>query len=118
MLYRLLTGQLPFRGSNRMVLNQVMNDEPQSPKVFDDQIPFDLATIALKAMEKGQKNRFVSAGKMAENGINVAVGSQVYLVSKNDLQVIRHLKFHPNHARRSVCPYAIDGAPNGASSNW
>ena len=27
-LYQLLTGELPFRGNQRMLLNQVLNDEP------------------------------------------------------------------------------------------
>ena len=30
-LYRLLTDELPFRGTMRMLLHQVQNDEPVSP---------------------------------------------------------------------------------------
>ena len=31
-LYQLLTNELPFRGNNRMLLHQVLNDEPRSPR--------------------------------------------------------------------------------------
>ncbi|MEL7496180.1 MAG: protein kinase [Planctomycetota bacterium] len=65
MLFRLLSGQLPFRGSHRMLLHQVMNVEPPLPMSFDDEIPDDLATIAMKAMEKEQRNRYQSAGELA-----------------------------------------------------
>jgi serine/threonine-protein kinase len=36
-LYRLLTGELPFRGNSRMVIHQLLNDEPKAPRSFDDQ---------------------------------------------------------------------------------
>ena len=31
-LYQLLTGELPFRGNSRMLLHQVLHDEPRSPR--------------------------------------------------------------------------------------
>ncbi len=31
-LYQLLTGELPFRGTQRMLLNQVLHDEPRPPR--------------------------------------------------------------------------------------
>ena len=67
MLYRLLTGHLPFRGTSKNVLSQVMNEPAPAPKTFDDQIPFDLATIALKAMEKDKKDRYSNAEEMADD---------------------------------------------------
>src|SRR5262249_15599064 len=49
-LYRMLTGELPFRGNTRMLLQQVMHDEPRAPRSLNDRIPRDVETICLKAM--------------------------------------------------------------------
>jgi tRNA A-37 threonylcarbamoyl transferase component Bud32 len=51
-LYELLTGELPFRGNRRMLLHQVLRDEPRPPRALNDHIPRDLETITLKAMAK------------------------------------------------------------------
>ena len=51
-LYELLSGELPFRGNRRMLLHQVLNDEPRPPRTLNDQIPRDLETICMKAMAK------------------------------------------------------------------
>src|SRR5437660_1037437 len=34
--FELLTGELPFRGNQRMLLHQVLNDEPRSPRSLND----------------------------------------------------------------------------------
>src|SRR5262249_37615619 len=47
-LYELLTGELPFRGNIRMLLHQVLHDEPRSPRSLNDRIPRDLETVCLK----------------------------------------------------------------------
>ena len=51
-LFQMLSGELPFRGTPRMLLHQVLNDEPRSPRSLNDRIPRDLETITLKAMAK------------------------------------------------------------------
>ena len=64
-LYELLTGELPFRGSLRMLLQQVLRDEPPPPRKLNSKIPRDLATICLQAMAKAQTSRYATAGAMA-----------------------------------------------------
>ncbi len=64
-LYLLLTGELPFRGNQRMLIHQVLNDEPRPPRNLVDTIPRDLETICLKAMAKDPARRFASAGELA-----------------------------------------------------
>ena len=64
-LYLLLTGELPFRGNQRMLIHQVLNDEPRPPRNLVDTIPRDLETICLKAMAKEPARRFASAGELA-----------------------------------------------------
>src|SRR5262249_10892824 len=51
-LYELVTGDLPFRGSRVMMLHQVLREEPRAPRKINDKIPRDLETISLKAMAK------------------------------------------------------------------
>src|SRR5262245_53632837 len=63
--YQLLTGELPFRGNTRMLLHQVLHDEPRSPRSLNDQLPRDLQTICLKALAKEPKQRYQTAGEMS-----------------------------------------------------
>ncbi|MFK7736286.1 MAG: WD40 repeat domain-containing serine/threonine protein kinase [Pirellulaceae bacterium] len=66
-LYRMLSGELPFRGSQRMLIYQVMYDDPKSPRVLNDRIPRDLETIALKALSKEPARRYESAQAFADD---------------------------------------------------
>jgi WD40 repeat protein/serine/threonine protein kinase len=65
-LYQLLCGELPFRGSRGMIVHQVLHEEPIPPRKINDKIPRDLETICLKAMAKKPAWRFQRAGEMAE----------------------------------------------------
>jgi serine/threonine protein kinase len=66
-LYELLTGELPFRGSKMMILHQVLHEEPRSLRRLNDRIPRDLETICLKAMAKTPARRYVTAQELAED---------------------------------------------------
>lgn len=66
-LFHLLTGELPFRGTKRMLLYQVIHDEPRSPRRLNDHIPRDLATICMKAMAKEPQRRYQLAREFAED---------------------------------------------------
>ncbi len=65
-LYQLLTGVLPFRGtSGHIILKRLLNEEPRRPRRFDATIPRELETICLKCLEKKPGNRFPDAGVLA-----------------------------------------------------
>jgi tRNA A-37 threonylcarbamoyl transferase component Bud32 len=64
-LYELLTGELPFRGNARMLLVQVVSDEPRPPRLLNDRIPRDLETICLKCLQKDPARRYRTAGGLA-----------------------------------------------------
>jgi hypothetical protein len=64
-LYQVSTGELPFRGTKRMLLHQVLHDEPRPPRRLNDAIPRDLETICLKAMAKEPGRRYATAGALA-----------------------------------------------------
>jgi WD40 repeat protein len=64
-LYEMLTGELPFRGNKRMLLLQVLQDEPRPPRRLNDHIPRDLETICLKAMAKESARRYPTAADLS-----------------------------------------------------
>jgi serine/threonine protein kinase len=66
-LYELLTGERPFRGNREMLLLQVLNDEPRSPRQLNNKAPGDLETICLKAMAKSPARRYATAAELADD---------------------------------------------------
>jgi serine/threonine protein kinase len=66
-LFELLSGEIPFRGATRMLLHEVVHDEPRHPRSLNDRIPKDLATICLKAMAKEASRRYATARDMADD---------------------------------------------------
>jgi WD40 repeat protein len=66
-LYRLLTGQLPFTGDDPpALLRQIADEPPAPPRAVRPGVPRDLETICLKALEKDPADRFPTAGAFAE----------------------------------------------------
>jgi WD40 repeat protein/serine/threonine protein kinase len=66
-LYEMVTGERPFHGTTRMVLHQVLHDEPRPPRRLNDRIPCDLETICLKAMAKMPGHRYATAAQLADD---------------------------------------------------
>ena len=65
-LFRMLSGELPFRGSRRMLLDKVIEEEPPQIRSLNDRVPRDLETIALHAMQKDPEKRYQTAKTFAE----------------------------------------------------
>jgi len=66
-LFELLTGELPFRGDTRMLVVQILRDEPPSPRKLNSRIPRDLETICLKCLEKEPSRRYQTARDIADD---------------------------------------------------
>jgi hypothetical protein len=64
-LYEMLTGERPFQGNRRMLLLQVLEDDPRPPRRLKSSVPRDLEIICLKAMNKSPARRYASAREMA-----------------------------------------------------
>ena len=64
-LFQLLTGELPFRGSMRILLHKVIHDDPPAPRSLEGRVPRDLDTICLKCLEKEPSRRYSDAGELA-----------------------------------------------------
>ncbi|MCA8997324.1 MAG: protein kinase [Planctomycetaceae bacterium] len=66
-LYEMLTGELPFRGSLRVLIDQVHKFDPRSPRKINDRIPRDLETICLKCLEKVPSKRYQDAETLEDD---------------------------------------------------
>jgi len=67
-LYELLTGGPPFRGTTALeILDQVKNAEPVPPSRLVPGLPRDVETIALKCLQKEPEKRYDSATVLAED---------------------------------------------------
>lgn len=66
-LYEMLTGERPFRGNRRMLLLQVLEDDPRPPRQLNDKVPRDLETICLKALARSPARRYASAAELADD---------------------------------------------------
>jgi eukaryotic-like serine/threonine-protein kinase len=67
-LYELLTGGPPFRGTTALeVLDQVKNTEPVPPSRLVPRLPRDIETIAMTCLQKEPGQRYDSATALAED---------------------------------------------------
>jgi len=67
-LYELLTLQAPFNGRDRReLLRQICFEEPRPLRRLNPDIPGELETIVLKALEKNPADRYASAQELAED---------------------------------------------------
>ena len=65
-LFRMLTGELPFRGNSQMQIHQRLTQEPPDPRTLNRFISSDLATICLKCLELDPNRRFATARELAD----------------------------------------------------
>jgi tRNA A-37 threonylcarbamoyl transferase component Bud32 len=66
-LYELLTGVRPFHGERRLLVLQVLEDDPRPPRRLNEKVPRDLETICLKAMAKSPGRRYQTAQDFADD---------------------------------------------------
>ena len=66
MLYEMLVGQLPFRGSVAAVIGQIMTQTPPAPRELCDGVDAELESICLKMMAKSSAERYASMSEVAD----------------------------------------------------
>jgi tetratricopeptide (TPR) repeat protein len=66
-LYELLTGELPFRGTRVMIVQQVVHEEPRPPRRLNHAVPRDVETVCLKCLEKDPARRYATARALADD---------------------------------------------------
>ncbi len=64
-LFELLTSELPFRGNQRMMVVQIQQDDPPSPRKLQTRVPRDLDTIFFRCLEKPPGKRYQTAAELA-----------------------------------------------------
>ncbi len=60
-LFRMLTGELPFRGNARMQLHNRLTSDPPEPRGLDATVPVDLSTICWKCIQRDPNHRYATA---------------------------------------------------------
>lgn len=66
-LYELLTGEKPFRGTAQAVRLQILRDDPVPVRKLNALVPRDLETICAKCLEKDPNKRYQTAGELAHD---------------------------------------------------
>lgn len=66
-LFELLTSELPFRGESRMLMIQIINDDPPSPRKLNSRVPRDLETVCLKCLQKQPSQRYATSQDLADD---------------------------------------------------
>lgn len=66
-LYELLSGQVPFKGSLGEVLAKVQHEEPPPLRLLAPRVHRDLETIVLKCMAKEVSARYPTAAELADD---------------------------------------------------
>jgi hypothetical protein len=85
-LFQLLTGELPFRGNQRMLLVQIQNEEAPSPRKLNAAIPRDLETVTLKCLEKSPDRRYQTAQALADELRRFVRGEPIHARPINSAQ--------------------------------
>ncbi|HWB04172.1 MAG TPA: protein kinase [Verrucomicrobiales bacterium] len=68
MLYEVLTGKVPISGnSHAEMLTKLRNEDPSSPAWMRPGLPADLETICMKCLRKRPRDRYASAGDLADD---------------------------------------------------
>jgi tRNA A-37 threonylcarbamoyl transferase component Bud32/ribosomal protein S27E len=65
-LFRMLTGELPFRGNAQLQIHQRLTLDAPDPRKLNRYIPRDMSTICLKCLERDPNRRYSSAQAVAE----------------------------------------------------
>lgn len=66
MLFKLLTDELPYRGSIQRQIQQRLTEDAPDPRSLNRFIPRDLSTIVLKCLERDPNKRYLTAAAVAD----------------------------------------------------
>jgi len=67
-MYAILSRKTPFQAETAMdILMKVCNEEPVPPRKHNAEIPADIETIILKAMQKKKEDRYTSSQALADD---------------------------------------------------
>jgi serine/threonine protein kinase/formylglycine-generating enzyme required for sulfatase activity len=64
-LYQMLTGRLPFRGTRPAMFDAILHREPRAPRHIDRGVPRELERICLRCLSKRMTDRYPNALALA-----------------------------------------------------
>lgn len=68
LLYRMLSGQVPFSGNNTHAISyKIVHEEPQKPSSLNPEVPDRLDSIVLKCLSKNPDDRYQNAIELADD---------------------------------------------------
>jgi len=73
-LFELLTGRRPFRGTKADILYQILYGDPPAPRKLRPGLPRDLQRVCRKCLEKDPEARYRSARELAEDLNHFLIG--------------------------------------------
>ena len=75
--YQLLTGRLPFMGTNNYsIIYQIINADPAPPSRFRNEVPPQIDAIVLRMLKKNTADRYQTWGDLAGDLVDVLGGSR------------------------------------------
>ena len=119
-LFEMLTGERPFRGNVQMILQQVIHDDPPSPRSFNGNVPRDLETICLKCLEKSPGRRYQTAGALRDDLRRYLDGVPIRARPVGSLERGKKwVKRHPTVSFLTACVIALTiTAVAAVTSRW
>ncbi|MCA9240205.1 MAG: serine/threonine protein kinase [Planctomycetales bacterium] len=66
MMFQMLTGELPFRGSAQMQMHRRVSEDAPDPRTLNRTIPRDLSTVTQRCLERDPNRRYASAALVAD----------------------------------------------------
>lgn len=103
LLFHLLTGELPFRGTVHAVIKQHIETPAPSPRSLDSRIPSDLESIILRCLEKAPHHRFEDASQLAIDLKNYLSGQTLTFRAKGPFtRFMRWFLYSPDISRETT----------------
>lgn len=107
-LYEMLTGNVPFSGTNSyQVLDQHVRKAPPEPEFVDATIPAAVRSVILRALEKDPAKRFQSMEELAQAVMQIESSATVAPTPSSEL----HVAAPPEPGSPPTEPLAAFGPP-------
>lgn len=117
LLYELLTGCAPFRGTAGAVMYQVLHDEPPPPSTLglDPPVPAALDAVVARAMAKRADDRHADAAAMREALAAAAAAAGTPIAPRLSAGTMHRLRAARSAAATQRLPRAMAVMPRGST---